>query len=418
MVDACECAANWRVELTNLLTGATLQVVTPVMFEFETGFMEPGRGSITFMNTFPMPRERIGFLPVQDYFPGATGIFFSRIAGGAATPNNPVHMFGGFIETVEGNSDGTVTVGFAEMQKYLDFRQVRTDLVFTGISQTFIGRDLVMYARGENINGGSTDDAPAQGIPLIGGLGASAFNRDRTYLAVDRPKIGELIRNLTQVENGPVYQLFHYRNAGPIPGLTENWFSEMAFFDALPQPDPAPTISWNHLVDFKVGLDLNEIANQVDAFGDPDSDGNPLIYAANSPYPFLPRFDAAPSFSGVTNLTTLNQNAFGYQQDHADPALNLQLHFAGVEYGMGLGGPTLTLDDLVPGIQVNIDIQMRNWVIQGGPQMPEAGTQIPSIGRVSVSAGQEGPEQVTAQIIVDSYPLGFLNGFPEECTDC
>src|SRR5690606_13489657 len=144
----------------------------------------------------------------------------------------------------------------------------------------------------------------------------------------DRPKIGELIRNLTQVENGPVYQLFHYRNAGPIPGLTQNWFSEMAFFDAPPQPDPAPTISWNHLVDFKVGLDLNEIANQVDAFGDPDADGNPLIYAANSPYPFLPRFDAAPSFSGVTNLTTLNQNAFGYQQDHADPTLNLQLHFA------------------------------------------------------------------------------------------
>ena len=48
MTVACECAANWRVELVLLSTGEVLNVVVPISFEFETDFLTPGRGSITF----------------------------------------------------------------------------------------------------------------------------------------------------------------------------------------------------------------------------------------------------------------------------------------------------------------------------------------------------------------------------------
>lgn len=416
MVDVCECAANWRVELTNLLTGAIEHAITPVSFEFETAFMDAGRGSITFNRRGTSGQIDAGFIFANDLFPGATGIFISRIAGGAATPSDPVPMFGGFVETMQGNSDGTVTLGFAEMQKYLDYRLIRSDLVFTGISQNFIARDLVMYARGANINGGSVDPAPALGIPLIGGLGATAFNRDRTYLAADRPVIGDMLKQLIGVIDGPVYQMFHYRQ--PTVGLTDGWYSEMGFFDELTQPNPLKAITWAHLTDFTLNLDGNGLANQIDAFGDPNADGTPRISTANSPTAFLPRFDAAPAFQGVTNLITLGQHASGYQADHMDPALDLQCNFTGLEYGLAAGGPTLNLDDLVPGYNINIDINSPNWKIEGGPDVPGAGTHIPSIGRVSVAVGQEGPEQVTAQIIVDSYPANMLSPAPDDCLDC
>jgi hypothetical protein len=418
MVDVCECAANWRVELTNLLTGEIEHSVVPISFEFETAFMEAGRGSITFNRRGNSPGLDAGFVSANDTFPGATGIFFQRTAGGSATPNAPVNMFGGFIETMQGNSDGTVTLGFAELQKYLDYRLIRSDLVFTGDSQTSIGANLVLYPRGENFDGGSVDPDPPLGIPLSGGFALSAFNRDRTYLAVDRPVIGDMIRQLTGIEDGPVYELTHFRNPVPIPGLTENWWSEMLFSDAITQPSPAKFITWNHLTDFTLNLDGNGMANQIDAFGDPEDDGTPRISTADSPTAFLPRFDAAPTFSGVTNLITLGQHAFGYQLDHMDPTLDLQLNFTGLDYGTAAGDPTLSIDDLLPGRNVNIDIDAPNWRIDAGPDMPDSGTSIPSIGRVSVAVGPEGAEQVTVQIIVDSYPGGMLSSQPTDCADC
>lgn len=416
MVDVCECAANWRVELTDLLTGAVTHAIVPVSFEFETAFLEAGRGTITFNRRGNSPDLDAGYVSVNDSMPGTTGIFFSRIAGGAATPNNPVHMFGGFVETFQGNSDGTVTLGFSEMQKYLDFRMIRSDLVFTADSQTSIGANLVLYARAENFDGGSVDPSPPLGIPLVGGFAVSAFNRDRTYLAVDRQVLGEMIKQLVAIEDGPVYELEHFRNGAPVPGLTDNWWSEMFFSDAITQPSPAKFITWDHVTGLTLNLDSNGLANQVDAFGDPEDDGTPRISTQDSPVAFEPRYDAAPAFPGVTSLVTLGQHAFGYQQDHLYATLDLQLNFTGLEYGQAAGGPTLNVDDLRPGRHVNVDIDSPNWRIEGGPELP--GTHIPTIGRVSLAVGQEGSEQVTAQITVDSFPGNMLSAQPTDCVDC
>lgn len=414
-VDVCECAANWRVELTDLLTGEVRHRVTPAEFEFETAFLEAGRGSITFNRRGTDKGVGAQFVSVTDMEPYATGIFFSRVNGGTATAANPVHMFGGFVETMDSGSSGMVTLGFSEMQKYLDFRMIRSDLVFTSLNQNDIGANLVLYARGANPDGGSIDPDPPLGIPLIGTFGTTAFNRDRTYLGVDRTIIGEAIRNLTQIEDGPVYSLEHFRNGSPVPGLTQNWWSEMTFRDTWLQT-VIPRIAWHHLTDLQIYLDGNGLANQIDAFGDPEADGTARIATANSPFPFLPRFDAAPAFPGVTNLTTLGQHAVGYRNDHADPALALRLYFSGLEYGQASGSTTLTIDDLVPGNEVNLNIQSPNWVIEGGPDFPSS--HVLSIGRVSVAVGLEGPEQVTTQIITDSFSGNVFSSPPADCVDC
>src|SRR3546814_13063639 len=81
MVDVCECAANWRVELTNLLTGAITHAIVPISFEFETAFLEAGRGSITFNRRGTSDSLDAGYVSAHDMFPGVPGIFFSDRKG-------------------------------------------------------------------------------------------------------------------------------------------------------------------------------------------------------------------------------------------------------------------------------------------------------------------------------------------------
>lgn len=410
--DVCECAGNWRIELTDLLTGDVRYVVTPIQFEFETAFMEPGRGSITFNARTTEAVNNSVLINPEFMMPSEAGIYFSRIHGGAATPNEPANMFGGYIETLQSGSDGAVTLGFSEMQKYLDFRLIRSDLSWTGVNQNTIPAALVEYTRGANLSGGSVDPIPGPGIQLFGSAGLSATLRDRNYAGVDRKVIGEAIKEYTQIIGGPVYQMSNFRNSG-------NWRSVMRFTDEVEQTD-VKTIEWSHLRDLGIGVDGNGLANTIDAFGDPFEDGTPNIQTqANPAAGFLARFDAAPTFDGVSVPATLNGHAAGYQQDHYGATSEVKLYFSGLEYGQTPGDPTLTLDDLVPGYEVALDVRSPYWVLEAGPQFPSS--YVTRVGRVSVAVGPEGPEQVTAQIVYDvdaPGSPGFINGSPSDCEDC
>ena len=413
MADVCECAGNWRIEIANLLTGEVRHVVTPISFEFETVFLDAGRGSLTFNGRTPETTGGQVLTNLGDVAPGEAAIYFSRIRGGLATPDNPIHMFGGYVETMQTLSNGEITLGIAEMQKYLDFRLIRSDLSWSDTNQNSIPADLVDYTRGANLSGGSVDPIPGPGIQLFGSSGLSAITRDRTYLGIDRKVIGEAIKEYIQILNGPVYQMYHYRNPG-------GWRSVIRFTDEVEQGE-VKTVEWSQLRDLSFSLDSNGLANTVDAFGEPFADGSPNIQThANPASTFLPRFDAAATFPTVSSVPTLNNHAFGYQEDHYSLALDLRLMFSGLEYGQTAGGTTLTLDDLIPGNEVALDINSGLWKFEAGPQF-ESSYQA-RVGRVSVSVGLEGPEQVTAQIISgeDGGPgsPGFIGAGPVDCEDC
>src|SRR3546814_11998733 len=100
-------------------------------------------------------------------------------------------MFGGFIETLQSASDGVITLGFAEMQKYLDYRLIRSDLSWTGVNQNIIPATLVEYTRGANLSGGTVDPIHGPGIPLFGPAAPSVNLRDRDSIGVVRKDIGE-----------------------------------------------------------------------------------------------------------------------------------------------------------------------------------------------------------------------------------
>src|SRR3546814_13990958 len=116
-------------------------------------------------------------------------------------------------------------------------------------------------------------------------------------------------------------QMSHFRTP-------TGWRSVMRFSDEVEQFTDIKTVEWSQLTDLSVGIDGNELANVIDAFGDPEEDGTPRIFTAPNPAAgFLPRFDAAPTFSGVSSLVTLNQHAFGYQNDHYGTTSDLRLFF-------------------------------------------------------------------------------------------
>lgn len=417
---ACECAANWRVELVELTTGIPLAVVVPVSFEFETDFLQAGRGSITFHRkgigqNNDLLNERDPFtgfqyVPLFNMYPKRMGIYISRLEGGGATSLAPVPMFAGIVDTLDGTSAGFVTLGFTEIQAYLDMRLIRSDLTFTAVDQTEIAAQLVAYAQGTNTLGGSTDPDPAEGIELYGvSVPTLGTNRDRTYLAKDRQFIGDQLSELIGVNGGPVYQMEHIRSGGL-------WRSNMNFYDEIPQT-AVKTISAANVQDFKVSLEGKDLANLIDAMGQADIDGIRPI--ATSGYSALlismPRYDATPVYDTVSDTAVLLTHAVGYARDHNDAASEFQFMFSGLDYGGPNNVNTLDIGDLVPGNQVHLDVHSQNWRIN----TVDLAETVARIGRVSVSVPQKGTEQVSAQVVSNNMDnIASQDGFFYPCVDC
>lgn len=421
MIDCAECAGNWRVELVELTTGSVVSVVVPVEFEFQSNFLAPGRGTITFH------RQGVGqandilaemliatvYVPMVDMYPRRIGIYISRLAGGAATALAPVPMFAGIVDRLQGAANGLVTLGFFEIQQYLDYRLIRSDLTFTAVDQTEIGAQLVLYARGENTLGGSTDPNPAVPIRLFGNSNPTlGTNRDRTYLANERPTIGRMINNLLGVLGGPVYQMSHSRSGLGV------WTSTMEFYDEIPQT-VIKTISAANLTDFNFVLEGNDLASLIDAFGKPSVDGTPLIATNDGTGNLLmsmPRYDATPAYPTVSDFNELLENAQGYTVEHLDVAAEFQFMFSGLDYTGPSGLNPLNIGDLVPGNRVYLNVASQNWRIVADDSLAEA---VARIGSVSVSVPQEGTEDVAVQVIAEGMDnIASVDGFFYPCVDC
>jgi hypothetical protein len=418
----CECAGNWRVELVELTTGQVLDVVVPISFEFETNFLTAGRGSLTFHRKGSGQGNVQGILglstpvyvPLIDMYPRRMAVYISRLAGGSASSTNPVPMFAGIVDTLRGSSNGIVTLGFFEIQKYLDYRLIRSDMQFLAVMQTDLAEALVLYARGENTIGGSVDPDPSVPIRLFGASHPTTGTlRTRTgYLASERPLIGKMLDNLFGVLGGPVYQMSHSRSALGV------WTSTMEFYDEIPQT-VVKTISAANVTGFEIGLEGSDLASLIDAFGKPAVDGTPLIVTEDATGNLLmsmPRSDATPAYPTVSDPNELLENAEGYAQDRHDVHSEFQFYFSGLEYGGPNNVNTLTVEDLVPGNQIYLDVHSQNWRILADANL--AGT-VARIGKVSVSVPTEGPEEISAQVISNNMDnIASQDGFFYPCTDC
>ena len=433
---ACQCAQNWRVLLVSLTTGETGDTIVPESFEFSTGFMEPGRGSVTFKMQGvinPLATRSAGSsisansTIIQNFYSGDYGVIFSRVAGGSASWENPKHMFVGIIDTPRINSDGTVTLGLVEITDYLDSRVLRDSHTFTLTDQRLIASSLVTYiAEGTFTTGGPVEDdewVANTNARIFGdrGMSGAASNRNRTYVATDRPVDGELIRQLTGLKNGPVYRVEPEVNIATGVWSFVIKFYNQGEFEAL---FTTPTITWDDVVDAELLLARRDRADLVEVFGAQPDKGQQQIVTRrlndasvelDTARPLSVRYDATVTYD--SNTTSVLENfGDGEVLRRFDAAGVLSLDFAGVEYGTGPAS-TLTLDDINPGQPVNVVLRDRElpWEFVAGPDIVNVDSPFVlsvddlAFGQVSVSAPAEGPEQVNAQVTT-SKPFLTLFG--------
>lgn len=433
---ACQCAQNWSLELVSLRTGETISTIVPESFEFTTGFMTPGRGSVTFnmqgtvtplSNKAAFFSQNLNAVTLLDAYAGDSAIVISRVQGGAATWQNPVHMFVGIIDSPVSLSSGNLTLGLTEITDYLDHRVLRDSAIFTAIDQREIASSLVTYiAEGTFATGGpvlDTEWVANTNSRIFGDFSTNPPDvlRDRTYEGEDRPVVGELIRNLTQVINGPVYRVEPSRDANGVWSFTLKFYNQ-AEFDGL---FLTPTITWDDVIDARLSLPRRDRATLVEVFGSqPDAGSQQIITRtledadvdlANARSGYV-RHDVTTTYDSDT-VSVLEEFGDGVILDRFDNAGLVSLDFAGIEYGTGPAS-TLNLDDFEPGALVNILLRDQHlpWDFGAGPDIvntegpPALSADDLRFGQVSVSAPAEGVEQVNVQAVTSKPFLPITYG--------
>jgi hypothetical protein len=419
----CACGDRWQVFLATAyisgegtgdpLAGAEVtSLLDFITLDFEKAFVQPGQGSVSFYRsgTFGSPASSTlsqQYISMYEMYPHRAMVFVQRLAGPGASPTAPKVEFAGLVETVDIAINGVVTLGFTEITKYLDYRvmyasNVEENWVFNNVEQTVIAADLVNLPNFEADPAYGPSGIGNQGVPLWGVANPNlGVPRDRTYLGSDFKNLGEAVTQLTQVINGPVYELNVYRNA------LGRFRSEMVFSDALEVEDIA-FINAADVVDYTLTLDGNEHATRVIGTGaqvSGDSDV-PLIAEENLDPVGFPGYDASPSWTDVSDLSTLQEHVEGYSVDHHDLTGSCSIVLAGVEHtGMNY---------LRPGYPIEIFIQGTDLTFVS----IEGNTTIDSVS-VSVSAESETVTVACSAVnLYDSTVTAEEQFPPTGCVEC
>lgn len=283
----CACGTDWVVEACDLATGRVRSVWHPVSLEWETNLNEIGRGTVTLAT-----RD----VSIRDVWPGLTSVYISRVTGGGASPTEPFAEFAGIVVEVGASESGTTTVGLQSIEWYLSRRTIRRDVEFDQVPQTQIGADLVRLGAG---------------IPLTGVADVSGRVRDRVYRYFNRKVIYEAIEQLTQVINGPDYELAHVRQDG-------HWSSQMIFRDHVGADRGVEIGSDREASAYSLSVSAEDMATVVDGIGY-GQDEDTLIVTAQDDAGIYPQFDAAPAWKDVERESTLSQHASGYLFENREP---------------------------------------------------------------------------------------------------
>lgn len=419
----CRCADHWQVFLARAyisgegtgdpLGGAEVtQVLDFITLDFQKSFSQPGQGTVSFYRsgTFGSPASSVlsqQFVTMEEMYPHKNLVFVVRMAGPGATPTAPKVEFAGLIETVDIAINGVVTLGFNEITKYLDYRtmfasNVEENWTYNNVQQTEIAANIVNVLVFEGNGAYGPTGIGTEGIPLWGVANPNiGVPRDRTYLGADFKNVGEAVQQLTQVINGPIYEVVTVRNE------LGRFRTEMRFSDALEVEDIA-FINRSDVVDYTLNLDGNEHATRIIGTGAQVSEDSdlPLIEEANLDPVGFPGYDATPSWTDVSVPATLQEHVEGYAADHHDLTGSCSVVLAGIEHpGMNY---------LRPGYPIEIFIQGTDLTFVS----IEGNTTIDTVS-VSVSAESETVTvECSAVNLYDSTALAETIYPPTGCVEC
>lgn len=314
----CGCLNNWRVYATDLWTGQVRAILHPISMEWENRLNDFGTGTLQLATQD---------LRIRDVWPHLTGIYIARIAGDGASPAHPVAEWGGMVEKVTPGI-GATAVGMVSIDGYLNSRDIKSTLRFDQVNQNEIGVALVDYARQNN------------GIPLFGFADASSWQRDRTYWNYNRKNIGEAVLDLSQVIEGPDWELRHTLENG-------HWSTTMVFRDRVGLERDLIIRSDREASDYSLTVDAMDQATWIDAIGSGEEE-DMLIRTARDGSGIYPQFDATPAWKDVTREQTLLEHAQGYLAEHQEPVTTPQVTLPGLDVS-----PLLTRLGDVIGVEID-----------------------------------------------------------------
>lgn len=322
---SCACGEDWVIHACDLRTGIIRDVLHPVAFDFETIRNRLGRGTLTLAT-----REVL----VRNIWPHLTSIYVSRRKDDGTFEG----LFGGMVEVFQANSStdgGTTSVGLQPIEEYLYHRMLRTQLEFTGVSQTEIAKALVEAVSGN-------------GIAISAVAAPSAFTRDRIYNAWDRQFVGPALEELSNVPDGIDWQVDYVRSGG-------TWQTVVTFADTVGGPTDVILASDREGAQYGLDVDAKDHATVIDALGSGETSGM-LIATSIDTSGIYPQFDAAPGFTSETLLSVLQEDADGYRDNHMEPVAvpSIDVH-----------GNTPTPTELRLGDEITADINHGAVVYQG-----------------------------------------------------
>lgn len=298
---SCSCGSNWIVEVCDLASGQVRRVLHPLSMTWQTQLNASSTGSLTFAT-----RD----LAVRDIWPGLTSVYISRVTGPDASDETPVCEFAGYISEIQATDDNTTQVGMESIDKYLWRRTIKETVRWTDIPQTVIGQELVQLA------------AP-NGIPLYAEADATQQVRDRQYDHWEYKVIGEAVEQLTNVINGPDWEMRHDRVDG-------HWSSTMIFRDWVGEDRGVELRSDIELSAYSITIGMEDMATWVDAVGEGEEEDQVHVTAVD-PSGIYPEFDAVPAWVDVSRVTTLQSHADGYLQQNREPDARPAVTISGLD---------------------------------------------------------------------------------------
>jgi hypothetical protein len=281
---ACGCeSCVVRFEACDLRTGIIRAVLFPASAAWQTTLNQPGQGNVVLPTDATL---------VRNIWPHLTSIYVT--VGGAPVWAGIVEEF--LAESSE--NGGTTTVQMKEITYYLSRRHHDQTLTFNQASQNVIGASLV-------------NNAQTNGIPLTGVAAPTQFYRDRTYEAWEHGELMERIQQLTEVVDGPDYEVVHIREDG-------RWRTQMIFRDEVGEQLDLTVTSDNNASDYSLSVSADTHATHVHGIGAGEEEDQ-LEVVREDTANIYPRFDAAPAWKDVTNPNTLAENTGGYLEMNREP---------------------------------------------------------------------------------------------------
>lgn len=208
-----------------------------------------------------------------------------------STPSPSIEWWGMVWDADADVQARTVQLAASGIQTVLERRTLRRDLSFAQQDQTTIAAALIAEAQT-----GASRDLYIE----TAGLVATGIKRDRTYLGIERPRLGTLLQQLAAVIDG-----FDYAFDAVWPGGGTPPRHLMGMTYPAPRTTPVTTIvARGNTTLLQVTITGTNMTSDVDGFGN-----NDLRTTDSAPIPGYPAFDGAVNLSTVVQAATLTQAA-------------------------------------------------------------------------------------------------------------